>query len=76
MFARFKLVRATDVTGISGTGDIAAGIEWPNGTVSLYWLKTQTHGYYKSVEQVQHIHCYPDSSGVPNARIEWLDPVA
>lgn len=71
--SRFKLVRTTDITGISGTGEIAVGIQWPDGTCHLFWLKSETSGYYKSVEQLKQIHCYNDASGQPNARVEWID---
>jgi hypothetical protein len=72
-FSRFKLVRSTDITGISGTGEIAVGVQWPDGTCHLFWLKTETNGYYKSIDQLRQIHCYPDASGQPNAHIEWMD---
>jgi hypothetical protein len=34
---RFKLVRHTDVSGVSGTGIVAEGIEWSDGSVALHW---------------------------------------
>ncbi|MFI7068606.1 hypothetical protein ACIBL3_46995 [Kribbella sp. NPDC050124] len=34
---RFVLRRTVDVTGVSGTGDIAEGVEWSDGTVALRW---------------------------------------
>lgn len=39
---RFDLVRTTDVTGISGTGRVAEGVEFSDGTVVLRWLKAGT----------------------------------
>jgi hypothetical protein len=38
----FMLVRGEDVTGISGTGIVAEGVEWSDGTVVLRWLKAGT----------------------------------
>lgn len=35
---RFHLQRHTDVTGVSGTGRVADGILWTDGTVSIRWL--------------------------------------
>jgi len=67
-FHRFRLVRSVDVTGISGTGEIALGIQWPDQSCNLFWLKHGTHGYYKSIGQLKEIHCYND-----NARIEWVN---
>lgn len=38
LFARrFVLRRTNDVTGISGTGDVADGVIWPDGTASVRW---------------------------------------
>lgn len=34
----FHLVRDQDVTGISGTGVVAEGVEYSDGTVALRWL--------------------------------------
>jgi hypothetical protein len=35
---RFHLQRDTDPTGISGTGRIADGIAWTDGTATIQWL--------------------------------------
>ncbi|MGW6194823.1 hypothetical protein ACWF0M_01630 [Kribbella sp. NPDC055110] len=34
---RFVLRRSVDVSGVSGTGDVAEGVEWSDGTVALRW---------------------------------------
>jgi hypothetical protein len=34
---RFELVRHRDISGVSGTGVVAEGIEWSDGTVALRW---------------------------------------
>ncbi|MFF5778131.1 hypothetical protein ACFY7Y_14420 [Streptomyces virginiae] len=34
---RFHLFRHADVSGVSGTGIVADGILWPDGTASLRW---------------------------------------
>jgi len=34
---RFELVRDHDVTGVSGTGVVADGVLWPDGTVTVRW---------------------------------------
>lgn len=33
----FVLRRYLDVSGVSGTGDVAEGVQWSDGTVSLRW---------------------------------------
>lgn len=34
---RFKLIRHLDVSGVSGTGIVAEGVEWSDGSVALHW---------------------------------------
>lgn len=34
----FTLVRTIDVSGISGTGTVAEGVEFSDGTVAVRWL--------------------------------------
>lgn len=36
--ATFDLVRTADPTGISGTGPVAEGVQFSDGTVALRWL--------------------------------------
>jgi hypothetical protein len=38
----FKLIRHTDVTGISGPGVVAEGVQFTDGTVVLRWRKAGT----------------------------------
>jgi hypothetical protein len=33
----FRLVRHTDVSGVRGTGTLAEGVEWSDGTVAVRW---------------------------------------
>lgn len=33
----FQLHRNEDVTGVSGTGVVADGVVWPDGTVTIRW---------------------------------------
>ncbi len=47
----FWLERTEDVSGVSGTGRIAEGVEWTNGMVTVSWL-----GTFHSIETVLNIH--------------------
>jgi hypothetical protein len=38
----FLVIRDEDVTGISGTGIVAEGVEFEDGTTVLRWLKAGT----------------------------------
>ena len=58
---RFQLNRKVDVSGISGTGIVAQGVDFGEYTV-LYWtpemtrLKVAGLGIYHSLEEVEKIH--------------------
>jgi len=34
---RFQLVRSRDVSGVSGTGIVADGVQFPDGAVAIRW---------------------------------------
>jgi hypothetical protein len=53
----FFLVRDVDATGISGTGKVAQGFVFQDGTAALRWLThTGSTGFYTSVEDLEKIH--------------------
>lgn len=53
----FKLVRNEDETGVSGTGDVAGGVIWPDGKVAMRWFtNTASTAFYDSIEAVEEIH--------------------
>lgn len=56
----FDLIRDEDETGISGTGRVAEGVQFTDGTVVIRW---QTHGnphhstvVWESIDDVLAIH--------------------
>jgi hypothetical protein len=52
-----ELVRTTDVTGVSGTGVVAYGVEFPDGRVVLRWCTgIDSTVLYDSITDVVHIH--------------------
>jgi hypothetical protein len=53
----FELYRHEDETGVSGTGHIASGVEFDDGTCVLRW-RTETPGttIYASVEHMLRVH--------------------
>jgi hypothetical protein len=54
----FRLNRQTDVTGTSGTGDVAWGVEWPDGACALRWATERASSvFYGSIKDVEYIHC-------------------
>lgn len=55
----FILVRDVDETGISGTGTVAEGIEFTDGTVALRWLSqwpTSVVFHERGIEAVEAVH--------------------
>lgn len=58
--ARFELRRTEDETGVSGTGTVAWGVLFPDGTAVTRWCGTQTDVrqtcVWASLDHVQKIH--------------------
>ncbi len=54
----FRLHRWEDFTGISGTGVVAEGIEFSDGTVALRWIVGEHRStvLWPSIESVKAIH--------------------
>ncbi len=53
----FNLQRDDDETGISGTGVVAQGVEFDDGSVAMKWLTaTSSLGYYESIDELVTIH--------------------
>lgn len=53
----FELNRQVDLSGVSGTGVVAEGVQFVGGMVALHWLSpTPSVNIYRSVEEMMHIH--------------------
>jgi hypothetical protein len=69
---RFWLHRHIDVSGVSGTGVIAEGVQFTDGSVALRWPSaTPCTAVFDGVDQVQAVHGHSGST-----QIRWLDPVS
>ena len=65
----FTLERDRDVTGVSGTGTVADGVVWPDGTVSLRWRGPRPSVvFWGSLEDAEVIHGHGGST-----RIVWTE---
>jgi hypothetical protein len=56
---RFELHRFADVTGVSGTGVVAEGVEFEDGVVCLHWCgqwPSSIVHYERGMEAVEHVH--------------------
>jgi alkyl hydroperoxide reductase subunit AhpF len=53
----FTLHRTADPSGVSGTGLVAEGVEWTDGTVALRWCggtpSTVVHADIEAVKKIQ-----------------------
>ena len=53
----FDLVRTVDVSGTSGTGVVAQGVVFDDGTCAMRWLiDTASTGFYESMKDLIFIH--------------------
>lgn len=54
---RFNLVRHEDESGVSGTGNVAQGVEFDDGTAVMRWLTaTPSTAFYANVVDLENIH--------------------
>lgn len=67
---RFELHRHADPTGVSGTGTVAEGAQFTDGTVALRWLSTwPATTVHPSITSVVMVHGHHGATNV-----HWLDP--
>jgi hypothetical protein len=67
---RFRLIRHQDVSGVSGTGPVAEGVQFTDGAVALRWYGDYpTTTVWDGIESVIAIHGHGGA-----AEVEWLDP--
>lgn len=65
----FVLVRAEDVSGVSGTGVVAEGVEFTDGTVVMRWLRRPySVAFYASIRDVMAVHGHGGKT-----RVKWLE---
>lgn len=53
----FRLVRTEDVSGVSGEGRVADGVQWPDGTVTVRWRTTTASTvFFSCLADAEAIH--------------------
>ena len=66
---RFTLRRFFDVSGVSGTGDIAAGVLFNDGKVVLRWqTETRSIEVWDSIAEMLKVHGHGGSTA-----LIWID---
>jgi len=64
----FLLRRKEDISGVSGTGVVAEGVEFDNGKIAMCWL-----GTFHTVEVADNIHTIEEIHGHKGTTtVEWL----
>ncbi len=66
---RFHLARRVDVSGVSGVGWVAAGVQFPDGTVVMRWLtEHRSTVVWADLESAMRVHGHDGATVV-----EWVD---
>lgn len=66
---RFLLQRDHDVSGVSGTGVVAEGLQFTDGTVTMRWLgEVPSTVVHASMGNVEAIHGHGGAT-----RVNWVD---
>ena len=66
---RFTLVRDHDPTGVTGTGHVADGVQWPDGTATVRWASDRASTvHWDRIEDAIAIHGHGGAT-----RIVWTD---
>jgi hypothetical protein len=61
----FYLLRTIDVSGVSGTGIVAVGAVFPDGSAIIEWLTfTSSIAIYRSLDQLLEIHSHGGATEV------------
>lgn len=61
----FKLHRDKDLSGVSGTGDVAEGVEFDTGKVVICWLtKYHSVSVFDNVHTLEQVHGHEGSTKV------------
>ena len=66
---RFVLDRAEDISGSSGVGYVAEGVEFTNGTVAMRWrTDLASTAIYDTIGELEAIHGHDGAT-----QIRWID---
>ena len=69
MIRRLQLVRHVDHSGVSGTGTVAEGVQFTDGTVVIRWFGQHASTVvWPSIDDALHVHGHGGDT-----RVDWLD---
>lgn len=64
----FILQRDRDVTGVSGPGPVADGVQWPDGSVAMRWRERPSTSVWESLDLMLSVHGHHGAT-----RVVWAD---
>jgi hypothetical protein len=67
----FVLRRDRDITGVSGPGDVADGVQWADGSVVLRWRARPSTAVWDSLDLMLSVHGHDGAT-----RVVWADDTA
>lgn len=67
----FVLRRDRDITGVSGAGDVADGVQWPDGSVVLRWRERPSTAVWDSLDVMLSVHGHDGAT-----RAVWAEDIA
>ena len=66
---RFWLQRDTDVSGVSGTGLVAEGVQFSDGRCAMEWrIDVRAIGLYADIGEIEQVHGHDGKT-----RVVWID---
>lgn len=67
---RFRLIRYVDVSKVSGTGNVAEGIQFSDGSVAVRWIsRTPCTAVWDNIDALLAVHGHGGKT-----EVEWIDP--
>lgn len=67
---RFKVKRDEDESGVSGTGIVAEGVEFDDGSVAMKWLSHKsTITFFANIKHLKDLHGHGGKT-----KVVWIDP--
>jgi hypothetical protein len=69
---RFFLKRVTDHSGVSGTGYVSFGVQWPSNRVTIEWVVGDhiSQENFETLEDCMAVHGHGK-----NTVVEWIDNI-
>jgi len=68
-FRRFMLCRLDDVSGVSGTGKVAEGVQFSTGKCAIAWLSiTPSVSIFDGVDELMAVHGHEGKT-----ELVWMD---